>query len=448
MIDSENDARSTEEQRFQQEIQDAVELVELTIETGRNIEDNIVDRIKKAQSFLNGPVMWPADLERADFEKAYRDLAKATSPVNIRTLRATEDGKPGPARGQFSRYVFSKSSDAKVYSKQLWAWAIACAFLIVISQVFSQIYTPDEETATSGMSNFIAFTNPLLPFLNGLLGALTYLMRSAHSFIAERSFDVKRVPEYYNRMLLGFIGGGIVLLFVDPKSFNVKEGAVSFIVGYNTDYLFAALERVAGAIFPKDGAANPKDGAVESKIGVAKVAVSDSELDPGGQGSASITLTAPAPSGGIIVNISTDHPITFQKTVAIPAGASSAQLPFSVPIDGAEGPVLITATTGGSSATAWIRIRPALVLESVSTQKGNDKTLNGTVVLNREVATEYKQVTIGSDQTWCRLASTTLNVSKGAKQAAFTATVDPGGTGTVTFTASLGKSQVTCSVTV
>jgi hypothetical protein len=449
MPDSENDVPSSPEGRFQQEIRDAVELMEFAIETGRNIDDNIIDRITKAQSYLHEALKWPTDTERANFEKAYRDLAKATDPVNIRTLRATEDGKPGPSRGRLSRYVFSKSSDAKVYSKQLWVWAIACALVIVFSQVLGQTYAPDEETASSGMSRFIAFTKPLLPFLNGLLGALTYLMRSAHGYIAERSFDLKRVPEYYNRMLLGFVGGGVILLFVDPKSFNVGDGAIAFIVGYNTDYLFDTLERVAGAIFPKvDSIASRKGGTVDSKFGVAKVAVSNDELEPGGRGTATVTLTAPAPSGGVVVALSADHAITIPQTVTIQTGATSAQFTFSVPPEAAEGAASITATASGTSASASIQIRPALVVESVSAQKGNDNAISGTVVLNREAATDDVKVTTESDQTWCRLATTTLNVPKATKQAAFTAALNAGSTGTVTFTASLGKSQAKGSVTI
>jgi hypothetical protein len=198
-------APKTIEDRFREEVLDAVELLEFAVETGRSVDDTIVDRIKKAQSYFKTPDQVPTDADRADFEKTYRDLAKAMSPINIQTLRATADGRPGGARGWVSRVVFPRSSDAKVFSKQLWVWVVGCALVIVFTQVISQIYVPDEESASSGMSWYIAFAKPLLPFVHGLLGALTCLMRSAHNYIAERSFDLKRTPEYYNRMLLGFV---------------------------------------------------------------------------------------------------------------------------------------------------------------------------------------------------------------------------------------------------
>jgi hypothetical protein len=440
---------STMEDRFQQEVLDAVELLEFAVETGRNIDDTIVDRIKKSQSYFKTSDHVPTDADRSDFEKAYRDLAKTMSPVNIQTLRATADGRPGSARGWLSRRLFSGSSDAKMFSKQLWTWVVACALVIIFTQVISQIYVPDEESASSCMSWVIAFTKPLVPFFYGLLGALTYLMRSAHNYIAERSFDLKRTPEYYNRMLLGFVGGGVVLLFVDPKSFKVSDGAVAFIVGYNTDYLFAALERVASAVFPKAaGTGSSQRSTGTEKLAIAKVDVSSGELQPGGQGTGTISLTTPAPSDGLLVALSSDGTITVPKTVTVPAGTNSAQFAYSTPAGSTEGVASITATASGSSASASIQIRAALSVQSVSVQKGSDNTISGTVELNSPAATDDTKVTIESDRAWCRIATTTLSVAKGTKQAAFTATVDSGATGTVTFTASLGRSQAKGSVTV
>jgi len=133
----------------------------------------------------------------------------------------------------------------------LWLWVFVCAGAILVSQFVGAAYAADEETTESGTARFILVIKQLHPFLYGLLGALTYLLRSAHDYIAERSFDLKRIPEYYNRMLLGFVGGGVILLFVDPKSIGFGADAVAFAVGYNTDTLFDVLERVASAVTAK-----------------------------------------------------------------------------------------------------------------------------------------------------------------------------------------------------
>src|SRR5579864_3970621 len=268
--------RSPEEQvhSFMQEILDAVELMEFAVRNGRSVEDGTLQRIKKAEGYLQKPTVWPSDEDRTDFEKAYRDLAAFMKPITIETLRATTDGHVGGSRTWLTR--LSKASDAKLFSKKLWVWIIVTVLVVVMLQTFSEVWKADEETSRSVPSYILLFLKPLHPFFYGLFGALAYLLRSAHSYIADNTFDMKRIPEYYNRMLLGFVSGGIVLLFVaDPTKYGITQNAISFIVGYNADYLFDLIERLAGGIFPKVNlSVTPKDGATTTiKPGIAKVQV-------------------------------------------------------------------------------------------------------------------------------------------------------------------------------
>jgi hypothetical protein len=90
----------------------------------------------------------------------------------------------------------------------------------------------------------------------GGLGAVTYLMRSAHQRLLDRTFDTLRIPEYYNRMLLGIVSGGAVKLFVDQAgraggAVELSSSVLAFVAGYNCDFLFSAIERVMAAILPK-----------------------------------------------------------------------------------------------------------------------------------------------------------------------------------------------------
>lgn len=338
-------------ERFKNEVEDSIELLAFAIATGCNVADNIIERIEATESLLNDGSL-PNDSQRIDFEKAYRDLAKFMHPVTVETLRASTDGSPfSPSRGFISRHLFPRSSDAKVYSKQLWSWMVFSALVIVLTQTVGDIYAADEETAGSGLSGFILFAKPLIPFFYGLLGALIYLLRTAHSYIAECSFDLRRVPEYYNRMLLGFVSGGIVLLFVDPKSFSIREGAISFIVGYNTDYLFDTLERIASSIFPKTNNANAAEK-------------TNSHRDFGSE----------------------------------------------------------------------------LKVASITADK-TDSGIVGTVVLTHKVESEDAKVVIESDQAWCHLRASTIEIPRGQQQANFSGTLDAGVSGTVVLTASLGRSK-------
>jgi hypothetical protein len=97
----------------------------------------------------------------------------------------------------------------------------------------------------------------LIPWAYGGLGSCVYLLRSAHSFIHQRTFDLRRKPEYFNRILLGTIAGGAIILFVNQimgeegTVVQLSSAALGFLAGYSTDFLFNTIERIISALFPK-----------------------------------------------------------------------------------------------------------------------------------------------------------------------------------------------------
>jgi hypothetical protein len=105
----------------------------------------------------------------------------------------------------------------------------------------------------------------LAPFAYGAMGACVFLLRSLHKHIWGRTFDRRRKPEYYSRVMLGAISGGAIVLLL-TSDVGSPEGAVKlgynalgFLAGYNTDLLFSTIERIMNAIFPKTaGPATPK----------------------------------------------------------------------------------------------------------------------------------------------------------------------------------------------
>jgi hypothetical protein len=68
---------------------------------------------------------------------------------------------------------------------------------------------------------------------------------------------LRRKPEYFNRVLLGAISGGAIILFVNylvddgGTVLHLSSAALGFVAGYSTDFLFNAIERVVAAVFPK-----------------------------------------------------------------------------------------------------------------------------------------------------------------------------------------------------
>ena len=311
---------------FSNEIRDAAALLEFAVAQGRSLDPTLIPRIKQSQGYLAEGTPWPSDKDRSDFEAAYRDLAQAMQPVTAASLRATE--------------YLAWGSPATHFSRRLYLVVFLCAAAIVAAPLL-------KGTRYQNLSNVLLL---LLPFIYGLVGALTYLLRSAQSYIADRSFDLYRRPEYYNGMVLGFLAGGIVKLFgsKDPST----SDALSFLVGYNTDYLFQLIERVAQAIFPKDA---KQAVVIPSLSGLSPV---KDTLTAGEAGNATVTLSGKAPSGGVTISLSADPGLTLAfASVKIPEGSTSASFTFKVDPGQAAGTKLhIVAKQDGSSVTAAVTV--------------------------------------------------------------------------------------------
>jgi hypothetical protein len=179
------------------------------------------------------------------FELAYYTLAEFTAPVTIDTLRDTrETGKGVSAAQEFTR----------------WLWVVTGFFIACV--LVGGIITAGAETGTrtNWRETFRALNDyvPILvPWTYGGLGACAYLLRTAHDMIAKRCFDVRRQPEYYNRILLGAVSGGSIVLLVSPSGdddvVKISAAALGFLAGYSNDLLFNAVERVTTALLPKIG---------------------------------------------------------------------------------------------------------------------------------------------------------------------------------------------------
>jgi hypothetical protein len=189
----------------------------------------------------------------AAFDDAYYDLTTALAPVTAETLHNTQV-KPRAARTWYD--WICGDSPAIRFTRRLWAVSIAFLVFILFSTWFQNILALK---ANDEYAYWRIAVELLTPWSYGGLGACVYLLRSAHTYIAERTFDVHRKPEYYNRILLGVMAGGSILLLVDHLTndegqiVQLSSAALGFLAGYNTDFLFKAIERITAAILPKVG---------------------------------------------------------------------------------------------------------------------------------------------------------------------------------------------------
>lgn len=186
----------------------------------------------------------------------YRKLEGRFGNVTARTLRATEPetpGKPGTV-------------PARRHMRRLWSWAFIALILVLSSNVAQYHYEtnlPAPGDDPEGWAKFFEYlyqvTSYLEPFLYGLLGAVVYILRVTEGRLHGRDYDPAREPEHFNRLVLGTLSGGAIILFIeqipgdDGPMLQVGAAALGFLAGYSVDFLFETLDRMIRAILPKIG---------------------------------------------------------------------------------------------------------------------------------------------------------------------------------------------------
>ena len=89
---------------------------------------------------------------------------------------------------------------------------------------------------------------------------------------------------------------------------------------------------------------------------------------PGGCQSSSgrVTLSAPAPAGGTVVTLASTNPVAvIPASVTVPAGQTRASFPITAPAVSSLQTGTVTATAGGQSRSATLKVRPIGVLSLV-----------------------------------------------------------------------------------
>jgi len=206
--------------------------------------------------------------EWIDFEQAYYRFAVTMTPVTAETLASTQ-AQPD-AGGTILRDLRDRifgSSAALRFTRMFALVTIGFGAFVVFAECLINVYGQETDATKFFWQRNIL--QSLLPWAYGAVGSCAYLLRSAHYYIYQRSFDLRRKPEYFNRVLLGAISGGAIILFVnylvdeDGTVLHLSSAALGFVAGYSTDFLFNTIERVVAAIFPKtdsDPKAQPQKG--------------------------------------------------------------------------------------------------------------------------------------------------------------------------------------------
>jgi hypothetical protein len=179
-------------------------------------------------------------------------------------------------------------------------------------------------------------------------------------------------------------------------------------------------------------------GAVDS------LSVTPEILAGGASATGVVTLTGPAPPGGAVVTLASDPPgaATVPESLVVPSGATAATFPIVTRQVAGLTPVTVTATCGGASRAAMLRLWPT-TLASISLEPGSIKgslSTSGRVTLTAPAPGGGTIVTLTSETPGLASVPGTVLVPAGESSASFRVTTRPvQGTSMVTLSASLAQ---------
>jgi hypothetical protein len=158
------------------------------------------------------------------------------------------------------------------------------------------------------------------------------------------------------------------------------------------------------------------------------LSISPASLVGGNSATGTVTLSDPAPAGGLVVTLSDNSTaVTVPASVTVPAGATDATFTITTATVAAATSATVTATAGGVTRTATLAVNPAAAvtvagvsLNPATVTGGN--TSQGTVTLSGPAPSGGMVVTLASGNTAAATVTASVTVPAGATSATFTVT--------------------------
>ena len=233
-----------------------------------------------------------------------------------------------------------------------------------------------------------------------------------------------------------------------PKSITVSAGSTS------TTFLVATT-KVAKATTAKISA-SMSPTTVSAPLMILPAALSALTLNPttvigGASSTGTVTLTGPAPTGGVLINLSeTDSAASVPSVVTVPAGQTSAVFAITTQGVSAQATATISASFESITLSATLTINPiTLTFLSVAPTKvvgGANST--GTVTLNYPAPEGGISVNLNCDSSSASVP-VSVTVAARATTATFTVSTLPvSAQGSVSISATLGASTVSAQLSI
>ena len=164
-------------------------------------------------------------------------------------------------------------------------------------------------------------------------------------------------------------GGAVIsLLSSDPSvtvpaSVTIPEGTTSATFAVSTSPVAAATTSTVSAVF--GGAAQTAAITVEPAV-LSSLALNPSSTTGGGSSTGTVTLSGPAPAGGVTVALSSSNPslATVPSSVTVPAGFANAMFTVNTRMALCPNSATITASFSAVSQRANLAVMPIATLPS------------------------------------------------------------------------------------
>lgn len=241
---------------------DVINLATYAVEIGRLPEKVSFSDLYRMweQKVENGERLSEQDIEYLHF--CYQNLQVELAPVSAISLRATD------VSGAQERKDYM-NTEAGGHAKRMWIMSFVILGLIIAINLYQytfDMYAGDWAQSHTdmfgGLTILYWLAGSLTPFAYGAFGATVRLLRITETRLRERSFDPRRLAEHRNRLVLGTLSGGVIVLIyssggVGETDVKLTEAALGFLAGYSIDLLFSLLDRLVKAVSPDDEKAKP-----------------------------------------------------------------------------------------------------------------------------------------------------------------------------------------------
>jgi hypothetical protein len=208
-----------------------------------------------------------------------------------------------------------------------------------------------------------------------------------------------------------------------PASVTIPEGASS------AGFTITTASVTASTTANISGVYNGLTASASLKVNptaLETVSVEPADLAGGNTATLTVTLSAPAPAGGIQLALTSGNTsfVTVPANVTVPAGQSSASFLYAVGTTAPAVPttVAVTAAYEGLTAAGYVRVTPSVVptnLHFEPSKFAGGSTSTGTVELNSPAPAGGAVVTLGTSDTSVITLPATVTVSANETSATF-----------------------------